>query len=160
MQRGTPATVTLEDALKLRKITEEEPSVDPDLPVFPVNLFACGSGSYGRLAQGPNKELDVTHLHQCCSYTPVAFTQLACGAGHTLALDTKGSVWSWGKCHFGQLGHGKAWKDERLPKRIESLTGKILQPSFSNIVLIFNIVYRGDCVDWYWLVVLDGDEQK
>ncbi len=24
-----------------------------------------------------------------------------------LAIDKAGDVWSWGKCHFGQLGHGR-----------------------------------------------------
>ena len=30
------------------------------------------------------------------------------------------SIWSWGKCHFGQLGHGLEDQDEHQPRMIDS----------------------------------------
>lgn len=32
-------------------------------------------------------------------------TQLACGANHVLALDTRGNIWGWGSGHQNQFGH-------------------------------------------------------
>lgn len=37
--------------------------------------------------------------------------QVACGAHHTLALDTQGRVWSWGSSEYGQQGGTKNHED-------------------------------------------------
>lgn len=52
-----------------------------------------------------NSDCSAALLFQnCVSYTPTTFTSIAAGAGHCVALDSNGHVWTWGKCHFGQLG--------------------------------------------------------
>ncbi|OMJ70835.1 hypothetical protein SteCoe_31113 [Stentor coeruleus] len=50
------------------------------------------------------------------------FTKISAGTGHSLALDTKGDVWSWGEGLAGQLGHG-VLDNEYYPKPIEELNG-------------------------------------
>lgn len=50
------------------------------------------------------------------------FTKISAGTGHSLALDTKGDVWSWGEGLAGQLGHG-VLDNEYYPKPIEELIG-------------------------------------
>src|SRR5690348_15675294 len=35
-----------------------------------------------------------------------AVKAIACGTGHTLALDAGGVVWAWGNNYYGQLGTG------------------------------------------------------
>ena len=48
--------------------------------------------------------------------------EIACGESHSLALSSKGEVWSWGTgC---QLGHGVKLEQVNFPKQIEYLIGK------------------------------------
>ena len=48
--------------------------------------------------------------------------EIACGESHSLALSSKGEVWSWGTgC---QLGHGVKLEQVNFPKQIEFLIGK------------------------------------
>ncbi|NOQ73793.1 MAG: hypothetical protein GQ574_17430 [Crocinitomix sp.] len=39
-------------------------------------------------------------------------SQIACGSWHSLALDYKGKVWSWGKNTYGMLGNGTTTNEE------------------------------------------------
>jgi alpha-tubulin suppressor-like RCC1 family protein len=48
--------------------------------------------------------------------------QIACGAGHMLALKRDGSVWAWGQNRAGQLGLGDV-EPRGVPTRIPSLSG-------------------------------------
>lgn len=41
----------------------------------------------------------------------ILIAQVACGAHHTLALDTQGRVWSWGSSEYGQQGGTKNHED-------------------------------------------------
>eukprot|EP00026_Physarum_polycephalum_P005407 Phypoly_transcript_05441.p1 GENE.Phypoly_transcript_05441~~Phypoly_transcript_05441.p1 ORF type:complete len:383 (+),score=51.98 Phypoly_transcript_05441:79-1149(+) len=87
--------------------------------------MACGNGKYGRLAQGVGNGNSIIQFAFCKSVEEkLQFTTISCGAGHTLALTTNRSVYAWGKCHFGQLGHGEENEDVHLPKKIEALEGK------------------------------------
>mmetsp|Transcript_13513 Transcript_13513/g.38399 ORF Transcript_13513/g.38399 Transcript_13513/m.38399 type:complete len:390 (+) Transcript_13513:16-1185(+) len=83
-----------------------------------LNLYGIGNNKYGRLAT--NDSLSKYEWKQ--SYTvadaPVRFTDLACGAGHALALTAEGALYTWGKCHFGQLGFGEEDQDRWLPSRL------------------------------------------
>jgi len=51
----------------------------------------------------------------------VKFTDINNGAAHIVAISQNGTVLSWGKCHVGQLGHGKDDEDGKYPKQIELL---------------------------------------
>ena len=62
------------------------------------NLFACGDNSYGQLGAGLS--LYTSALQAVTA--PVAFTQVATGSFHTLALDQQGQLWSWGDNQYGQ----------------------------------------------------------
>ena len=52
----------------------------------------------------------------------VRFKKVSAGTGHTLALDSRGNVWSWGEGIYGQLGHG-ILDNEYFPKIVESIEG-------------------------------------
>eukprot|EP01103_Thecamoeba_quadrilineata_P018925 TRINITY_DN7469_c0_g1_i1.p1 TRINITY_DN7469_c0_g1~~TRINITY_DN7469_c0_g1_i1.p1 ORF type:complete len:796 (+),score=82.08 TRINITY_DN7469_c0_g1_i1:63-2390(+) len=47
--------------------------------------------------------------------------KISCGQNHTLVLNDKGEVYSWGSGVFGQLGHGRP-QDSIKPYRIETFT--------------------------------------
>ena len=60
------------------------------------------------------KDLDNIHI-----------TQIACGGGHTLALDSKGRVFGWGRGSSGQLGHGTT---ESTSQPVHIPTDSLLAP--------------------------------
>lgn len=49
--------------------------------------------------------------------------EVACGLKHSLALDTKGHVYSWGSGANGKLGHGDEY-DKHKPTLVEALSRK------------------------------------
>ena len=135
-----------------RKKEESEDAIDSDpvVDVQEVNLWGCGSGHYGRLAKGFGDADSVGQFINCkINYAvhPIRkFTQIACGAGHILAIGEDKNVYSWGKCHFGQLGHGQQVFDRYLPRKIQNLENIIkisAQDSAS-----FAINENGDLFSW------------
>ena len=50
------------------------------------------------------------------------FANVVAGSGHSLALDSRGNIWSWGEGIHGQLGHG-VLDNEFYPRLIESIQG-------------------------------------
>ena len=48
---------------------------------------------------------------------------VSAGGGHSLSLTADGSVWSWGRGCFGQLGQGDG-QGQLEPKKIEAITGQ------------------------------------
>ena len=43
------------------------------------------------------------------AFNNVTIRSIATGAAHTAAITTDGRVFTWGKCHQGQSGHGARW---------------------------------------------------
>lgn len=111
---------SLLSAIKAKKPVEQE-APPQDEPNCKINLFACGSGAYGRLALGNTRNQDV--FIQCSAPIPLNVKKLATGAGHVLVIadsikEERTKVYSWGKCHYGQLGHGFLDADRHLPTPI------------------------------------------
>jgi alpha-tubulin suppressor-like RCC1 family protein len=58
--------------------------------------------------------------------TPVAvfsdrvFSQVSAGGSHTVALDSTGKLWSWGRDSDGQLGNDAAYFDQSTPVQVSS----------------------------------------
>jgi alpha-tubulin suppressor-like RCC1 family protein len=81
-------------------------------------LFTWGWGLRGQLGLGPKKRSRealptvVTDVREAAD--------VACGAEFTLAVTTKGAVYSWGRGTTGQLGHGDL-SDRFTPKLLEAL---------------------------------------
>lgn len=68
-------------------------------------VYSWGSGEYGRCGNGKRKQL-VPEPVELLATSGKRFTQVACGAAHSLAVDSEGGVWAWGKNDAGQLGLG------------------------------------------------------
>jgi alpha-tubulin suppressor-like RCC1 family protein len=75
-------------------------------------LWSWGSDGYGQLGDS------VALTDQS---TPVVvspgeiFSQVFAGAGHTVAIDSTGKLWSWGWDGYGQLGNDTALADRSTP---------------------------------------------
>jgi alpha-tubulin suppressor-like RCC1 family protein len=107
----------LSDLLKKNKNTEK-PEQEEEAKEL-CNIWGWGHGGYYRLSQG-----DLTHHARpvCVKVREkMKFVDIVTGAAHIVALTEDGTVWSWGKCHVGQLGHGKDDEDGKYPKQIEAL---------------------------------------
>ena len=50
----------------------------------------------------------------------VSIADIKCGVNHTVALDSKGRVFTWGFAGYGRLGHSET-KDEHVPRLVKSL---------------------------------------
>mmetsp|Transcript_8675 Transcript_8675/g.10380 ORF Transcript_8675/g.10380 Transcript_8675/m.10380 type:complete len:175 (+) Transcript_8675:1394-1918(+) len=74
-------------------------------------VICFGSNVYGRLGiteqQHQQDPLQLVTIPRLIG-TNLKVQHLACGAAHILCC-INGDCYSWGKCHFGQLGHGNEW---------------------------------------------------
>ena len=84
-------------------------------------VYSWGSDIYGRLGHN-TEDKSLSHPKQIQSL-PDNVKQVSTGSAHSIAVDGEGQVYTWGKCHYGQLGHGEMDEDEHSPRPVESLKG-------------------------------------
>ena len=84
-------------------------------------VYSWGSDIYGRLGHG-TEDKNISSPKQI-KPLPASITHVATGSAHNIVVDGEGRVYTWGKCHYGQLGHGEMDEDEHSPRIVESLKG-------------------------------------
>jgi len=84
------------------------------------DIWAFGSGECGQLGNGRCTVSEVPMITVPRISEEELFVSVACGFAHTLALTNKGSVFSWGLNHHGQLGIGDM-KSRQTPQRVGNL---------------------------------------
>jgi alpha-tubulin suppressor-like RCC1 family protein len=67
-------------------------------------LWAWGDNSLGQLGNGNTSQSQVNTPVQVINPSGSPFVAIASGAGHALALQADGSLWSWGSDGSGELG--------------------------------------------------------
>ena len=84
-------------------------------------LYTFGRGRCGRLGHGDEKDQRLPKLVSAFKGNVLGkrVETVACGWGHTVALDAEGNVHSFGRGDNGQLGHGTE-TNEYSPRRIDS----------------------------------------
>ena len=117
------------------------------------SIWTWGSNKVGQLGNGttddgskPVKLDDVKDRGD-----DVAFTAIAAGRSHTLALDDKDNVWAWGEGKSGQLGQGNT-ANKKSPAKIKGI---------ENVTMItagddHNIALVKDGKIWSWGKNNDG----
>lgn len=74
------------------------------------NLYTCGYNRWGQLGLGDNNDRSYFTLVKNHELTmdnlPLEITQVACGAEHTVILDSQGKLYVCGNNEYGQLGLG------------------------------------------------------
>jgi alpha-tubulin suppressor-like RCC1 family protein len=82
-------------------------------------LWAWGANSYGQFGNGifssSANPIPLRVLED------MRFSSVAAGDWHTLAIDTDGGLWAWGRNHFGQLGDNTT-DNKSSPVRIKDGT--------------------------------------
>ena len=89
-------------------------------------LWTWGSDGYGRLGLGTEDK------HQCQpqkvpALSDVALSSVSVGAAHTIALACSGECYTWGKCHYGQLGQGEMDEDIHEPRPLVFPGGVVIR---------------------------------
>ncbi|KAJ4840317.1 hypothetical protein Tsubulata_036838 [Turnera subulata] len=94
------------------------------------SILTAGLPQYGQLGHGTDNEYNTKDSSVRLAYEaqprPRAIASLsgetivkvACGTNHTVAVDSKGFVYTWGFGGYGRLGH-REQKDEWAPRRID-----------------------------------------
>jgi len=93
-------------------------------------VWSCGHPEYGALGHGTdNQTVAANKFIFTAQSTPKVIQALvkqkikkiACGTSHTVVLDDKNTLFSWGFNGYGRLGHGNT-ADEMTPKQIKNVT--------------------------------------
>jgi alpha-tubulin suppressor-like RCC1 family protein len=85
----------------------------------PGYVWAWGDNTYGQLGSGTMGGYNATPAHYWSSYNVQA---ISAGTAHSLAVDSSGSVWSWGYNDKGQLGNNSL-NNSSSPVQASSLSG-------------------------------------
>jgi alpha-tubulin suppressor-like RCC1 family protein len=87
------------------------------------SVWAWGANVYGECGDGTGTNRNVPVRVLRANGTPLAnIVQVGAGANHSLALRADGSMWAWGRNHFGQLGDG-TFSTRRQAVRVTGLSG-------------------------------------
>ncbi|RQM20636.1 hypothetical protein B5M09_000397 [Aphanomyces astaci] len=108
-------------------------------------VYSWGRGEDGQLGLGDTSD----------QYRPVVVealrerivVQIACGSGHTVVLDDKGDVYTWGRGDDGRLGHGdNGWKF--VPRLVESLQTKQIKQVTCGSYHTAAVTVSGELYTW------------
>lgn len=85
-------------------------------------VLSCGVGEYGRQGTGSTSDALVPTTVEALEDDEIV--QVAAGFDHTLVLNSKGAIYSWGRNQSGQLGHSDSYIDiysmEDFPRLIDA----------------------------------------
>ena len=69
-------------------------------------LYTWGNNNYGQLGDGSTTNRFIPSALSYFNLTGARIIALACGYDHSMALDSKGAIYTWGNNGLGQLGNG------------------------------------------------------
>lgn len=104
-----------------------------------ATILTAGLPQYGQLGHGTDNEYNTKDSSVRLAYEaqprpkPISafanetIVKVACGSNHTVAVDSKGYVYTWGFGGYGRLGH-REQKDEYSPRRLDVFTKHNLVP--------------------------------
>lgn len=83
-------------------------------------LYTWGNGGYGRLGHESEAKVGTPQLVETLKQHDIVY--VSCGSFHTLCIDNKGGIWSFGQNKYGKLGiystNNRDGNAQKLPKKI------------------------------------------
>lgn len=118
-------------------------------------VFAWGDNDFGKLGNGTCKGSHLPVQIESLSLISRVFS----GSQFSVALAYDGSVYTWGKCHGGRLGHQCENLDERIasksepeycyePKKLEALYGNIIVDMAVGSAHCLALTNNGEVYGW------------
>ena len=93
-------------------------------------VWSCGQGRYGQLGHGTTHDsCELTQVSKQVSDESLAnIVMVSCNCMYSMALDTKGQLFSWGSNDCGQLGHSD-WNTRHYPTPlpVETFAGDAIE---------------------------------
>ena len=93
-------------------------------------LYTWGNNGFGQLGDGSNTNSSVpVAVNTSGVLSGKTIVQIAAGYYHSLALASDGTIYSWGRNDYGQLGNGNTGTNRNLPVAVLTsgvLNGKII----------------------------------
>ena len=125
-------------------------------------VWSWGSDIYGRLGHGTEDKHNEKPT-EIAALAGVALRAAICGSAHNIVADSSGQVYTWGKCHYGQLGHGEMDQNELVPRPVEALRGVVVQSIGAGDSHVLAVTSEGACYSWgvgFYGCLGHGDEQS
>ena len=137
-------------------------------------LWSWGSDVYGRLGHGTEdkhlarpKEVEFFSSRAETAEEAEAERQLqavvTCGSAHNIVVDGEGRCYTWGKCHYGQLGHGEMDQNELSPRPVAALCGVQLRSVAAGDSHVLAVTDGGQLFSWgvgFYGCLGHGDEKS
>jgi alpha-tubulin suppressor-like RCC1 family protein len=95
------------------------------LPGRKLLAFLWGSGKDGRCGSGTEDKIATPAPLFADPNAALSIQKLACGYHHSAAVTDKGSLYTWGRGIFGQLGHGSN-ESYMVPVKVNMLSSYIV----------------------------------
>ena len=114
-------------------------------------VWSWGGGDLGQLGHGDQQDQLLPKKVE--AFAGQRVVAVSAGGGHSLALTADGSVWSWGSCSFGKLGHSDQ-QIQLLPKKIEAFAGQRVVAVSAGAH--HSLAITADGAVWSWGDGLDG----
>src|SRR5579875_2311898 len=105
-------------------------------------VWGWGSNVDGQLGDGPGLATTISFPVQVIGITAAA---VAAGYGHSLAVDSDGTVWAWGDNSVGELGDGTT-TDRNTPVQVSGLDNVIGIAAGAS----HNLAVKSDGTVWAW----------
>lgn len=109
-------------------------------------LWAWGGNGLGQLGIGAQFS-DQPYPMRIQGFGDRSVAAIACGADHTLALMTDGTLWAWGSNASGQLGDGTNI-DRYLPVKVAGLQGRTVQAIAAGHAHSLALLTDGNLLAW------------
>ncbi|XP_020245605.1 ultraviolet-B receptor UVR8-like, partial [Asparagus officinalis] len=111
------------------------------------DLYGWGWGQYGNLGLGDrNDRLIPEKVLQTNGQKMVS---IACGWRHTITVSSSGTLYTYGWCKYGQLGHGD-FKDHLIPHLVEVLKDRCISQISGGWRHTMALTSDGQLYGWGW----------